>query len=379
MLLDFVQHIIKSSALMFANPACQPADYPDTTQSCTGNSCFVSSATVSAHLLILTSSSSSFSRADFSKWVAVRLLRLAAAPDCDVLHSQVSSVLRSLLHTLRARSPSIGCHLTGDLILLAQELSIVLHNHVATLAGSGLGSGACSQWPVTLECFSVPMHRAPSYLTPCPLTLPSPASLESLAAVTISILSDNLRGVVSGQGVDVAWETGCSFLAVGNVRLRRLSMLVLRRLVELQGFPEKQSHEFFAAYLHLLETTCKNASEGDPFRGELLSLTRCVFQPCDAVAYQTRFEAICLSRTFECVCTLGRTLSLQLAPEVTQSLCVLFHYLLSAAAVYEGAPSLREQRVAEVCKTLASTIGTEHQAQVKLSPRFNNISVTLQF
>lgn len=37
MLLDFVQHIIKSSALMFANPACQPADYPDTTQSCTGN------------------------------------------------------------------------------------------------------------------------------------------------------------------------------------------------------------------------------------------------------------------------------------------------------------------------------------------------------
>uniref|UniRef100_A0A3B4YPB7 Serine/threonine-protein kinase ATR-like N-HEAT region domain-containing protein n=1 Tax=Seriola lalandi dorsalis TaxID=1841481 RepID=A0A3B4YPB7_SERLL len=35
MLLDFVQHIVKSSSLMFANPACQPAEYPDTTQSCT--------------------------------------------------------------------------------------------------------------------------------------------------------------------------------------------------------------------------------------------------------------------------------------------------------------------------------------------------------
>uniref|UniRef100_A0A3Q2ZC15 Serine/threonine-protein kinase ATR-like N-HEAT region domain-containing protein n=1 Tax=Kryptolebias marmoratus TaxID=37003 RepID=A0A3Q2ZC15_KRYMA len=36
MLLDFVQHIVKSSSLMFANPACQPNEYPDTIQSCTG-------------------------------------------------------------------------------------------------------------------------------------------------------------------------------------------------------------------------------------------------------------------------------------------------------------------------------------------------------
>lgn len=302
------------------------------------------------------------------------MLRIAAAPDCDVIHSQVSAALRSLLHTLRARSPTIGCHLAGEFVLLAQELSIILHNHITTPAGSG---PTCSRWPVTLKCFSVPTHRAPSYLTACPLTLPSPASLESLAAVTIGVLGDSLRGVVSGQDVDVAWETACSFLALGNVRLRRLSMVVLRRLVELRDFPERQSYEFFTAYLHLLETTCKNASEDDPFRGELLHLTRCVFQPPDAVACQTPFEAIYLSRTFECVCTLGGTLSLKLGPEVTQSLCELFHYLLSAAAVYEGAPSLREQRVAEVCKTLASTVGTEHQAKVKRSPSFNHISVTL--
>lgn len=36
MLLDFVQHIIKSSSLMFSNPACQPVEYPDTTQNCIG-------------------------------------------------------------------------------------------------------------------------------------------------------------------------------------------------------------------------------------------------------------------------------------------------------------------------------------------------------
>lgn len=294
------------------------------------------------------------------------MLRVAAAPDCDVIHSRVSAVLRSLLHTLRARSPSIGCRLSDDLILLAQELSSVLHNHIATLTGGG--SSSSSQWPVTLECFSVPADRAPSYLTPCLLTLQSPAALESLAAVTIGVLGDNLRVVVSGQGVGVAWETACSFLAVGNVRLRRLSMVVLRRLVELRGFPERQSHEFFTAYLHLLETTSNNVSEDDPFQGELLNLTRCVFQSSSAATSRTHFEAVYLSRTFECVCTLGQALRLKLGPELTQSLCVLFHYLLSAAVVYESAPSLREQRVAEVCETLASTVGTEHQAQVILSP-----------
>lgn len=36
MLLDFVQHIVKSSSLMFANPACEPAEYPDATQNCAG-------------------------------------------------------------------------------------------------------------------------------------------------------------------------------------------------------------------------------------------------------------------------------------------------------------------------------------------------------
>ena len=38
MLLDFVQHIIKSSSLMFANPACRGPEYADTTQSCIGES-----------------------------------------------------------------------------------------------------------------------------------------------------------------------------------------------------------------------------------------------------------------------------------------------------------------------------------------------------
>ncbi|XP_056250377.1 serine/threonine-protein kinase ATR [Seriola aureovittata] len=338
MLLDFVQHIVKSSSLMFANPACQPAEYPDTTQSCT----------------------------NFSKWVAVRLLRVAAAPDCDIIHRRVYAVLCSLLHTLRVRAPFISSHLTQELIFLAQDLSNILYAHIATLAGRGHTLDTQNRWPVTLECFSLSRGCVSSYLTPSPLVLSSPAALESLTAVAIGVVTDALRGVLSRHDLSVAWETACSVLANGNIKLRKISMVMLRRLVELGGFPVMQGHEFFTAYLQLLEThsyTCTANTcldETQPYEGELLHLTRCVFQ--SSGASDTHFEPIYLSQMFECVCTLGGA-GVKLGTEVTESLCLLFSFLLSVAPVYETATMLRRQRVTAVCRTLARTVGTENQAE----------------
>ncbi|XP_047467138.1 serine/threonine-protein kinase ATR [Mugil cephalus] len=336
MLLDFVQHIVKSWSLMFANPSCLPADYPDTTQSCT----------------------------DFSKWVAVRLLRVAAAPGCDVIHGRVSAVLCSLLHTLRFRAPFIFRCLTQELLFLSQELSDVLYAHIATLAGHCLGVHTQNQWPITLKCFCVSPVCASSYLTPSPLVLSSPAALESLTAVTMGIIADSLRGVVSCHDLSVAWKMACSILANGNNRLRKISMGMLRKLVELRGFPEGQGHEFFTAYLQLLEThprtTTGDSTEKQPYEGELLSLTRCVFQsPC---ASHTHFEPIYVSQMFECVCALGGAGG-RLGAEVAESLCLLFSFSLSVAPVYESAALLRRQRVTEVCRTLTRTVGTENQAE----------------
>lgn len=372
MLLDFVQHIIKSSSLMFANPACQPAEYPDTTQSCTGMRSFSQNSHKKSIILSSLTSHVSSSFPDFSKWVAVRLLRVAAAPDCDVIHSRVSAALCSLLHTLRARAPFICSCLTQDFIFLAQELSNILYTHLAMLAGKGhpLGFHSQSQWPVTLECFSISPVCTSSYLTPCPLVLSSPAALESLTAVTIGVITDNLRGVVSRHHVSVAWEAACSFLANGNTRLRKISMVMLRRLVELGGFPERQGHEFFTAFLQLLEThsythTVHTAlDEKHPYEGELLHLTRCVFQTSGAS--HLRFEDVHLSQMFECVCSLGAA-GVKLGAEVAESLCLLFSYLLSVTIVYESAVLLRRQRVTEVCRMLACTAGTENQAEVRLS------------
>uniref|UniRef100_A0A3B4UCT7 Serine/threonine-protein kinase ATR n=1 Tax=Seriola dumerili TaxID=41447 RepID=A0A3B4UCT7_SERDU len=339
MLLDFVQHIVKSSSLMFANPACQPAEYPDTTQSCT----------------------------DFSKWVAVRLLRVAAAPDCDIIHGRVSAVLCSLLHTLRVRAPFISSHLTQELIFLAQDLSNILYAHIATFAGQGHTLDTQNRWPVTLECFSLSRGCVSPYLTASPLVLSSPAALESLTAVAIGVVTDALRGVLSRHDLSVAWETACSVLANGNIKLRKIAMVMLRRLVELGGFPVMQGHEFFTAYLQLLEThsyTCTANTcldETQPYEGELLHLTRCVFQ--SSGASDTHFEPIYLSQMFECVCTLGGA-GVKLGTEVTESLCLLFSFLLSVAPVYETATMLRRQRVTAVCRTLARTVGTENQKAI---------------
>ncbi|CAN9502464.1 unnamed protein product [Ophioblennius macclurei] len=344
MLLDFVQHIIKSSSLMFANPACQPEKYPAAIQSCT----------------------------DFVRWVVVRLLRVAAAPDCEVIHGRVSAVLCTLLHTLRVRAPFILSHLNQELICLAQDLNAILYAHITSLGGQGLAFGVDlqglafgvdlpSQWPVTLEYFNSSSECACSYLTPSPLVLSSPAALESLTAVVIGIITDSLRAVLSSHDLSITWETACSFLANGNTRLRKLSMVMLRKLVELRGFPEMQDHEFFAAFCHLLETHLHaDTDSNEIYDGELLNLTRCVFQ--SSFVSRSQFKPFHLSQMFECVCALGGA-GVQLGQEVTESLYLLFSFSLSVAPIYESTALLTRQRLTEVCRTLADTIGKEYQAE----------------
>lgn len=300
------------------------------------------------------------------------MLRVAAAPDCDAIHGRVSAVLCSLLHTLRARAPVIFCSLTEEILRLAQDLSDILFCHVSMLGGQTAGAQTNPLWPVTLKCFSISPDCASIYLTPSPLLLSSPAALETLVVVTLGVLTDALRGVVSRRDVGVAWETACSFLANGNTKLRKISMVMLRRMVELGGFPERRGQEFFTAYLQLLDMhfyihnadahTHKHIDE--PYERELLNLTRCVFQSRGDSNMQTLgFEPILLVQLLECVCTLGGA-GLRLGSEVTQSLCLLFSFLLSLAPGYESPASLRRLRVTEVCRTLTHTIGTGDQAEV---------------
>uniref|UniRef100_A0AAY5KRD1 Serine/threonine-protein kinase ATR n=1 Tax=Esox lucius TaxID=8010 RepID=A0AAY5KRD1_ESOLU len=332
MLLDFVQHIVKSSSLMFVNPACQLVHYTETQQSST----------------------------EFSRWVVGRLLRVAASPDCDVIHGRVSSVLCSLLHALRPRAPFTFSVVVNDLLQLAEDLSNLLytHTHSHTPGTHTHSTGAQILWPVTLQCFSVSLTP---HLTTSPLLLPSPAAMEALVAVTLNVLTDALRGLSSPREVGVAWEAGCLILAYGSVRLKKVAMLMIRRLVEIRGFKKRRSQEFFTAYLMLLDT---HTPEPEPYGGELLKLTQCVFGTAHTTApTHTHFERTHLAQLLERVCILAGA-GLTLGSEVSQTLSFVFSFLLCVPLGYESAPLLRRQRVTDVCRTLALSIGTEKQSEV---------------
>lgn len=285
------------------------------------------------------------------------MLRVGASPGCDVIHGRVSAVLCSLLHSLRVRVPFIFSCLVREFILMAQDLSNVLYAHIAALCGPDVHTQ--NQWPVKLERFLFSATRA-SYLTQTPLVLSSPAALESLTAVALGITTDSLRGVVSCRDLSAVWETACSVLANGNTRLRKISMAMLRKLVELRKFDETQSHNFFTAFFHVLETH-DFLDEKEPYEGELLKLTRCLFQ--SAYVSHSDFESVYLSQMFECVCALAGS-GVKFGSELTESLCVLFSFSLSVVPSYEGAALLRRQQVADVCRTLAHTVGTENQSEV---------------
>ena len=292
------------------------------------------------------------------------MLRVAASPDCDVIHPPVSAVLCSLLHTLRVRAPVLFGRVTDELLGLCQDLCDVLQD------------GA--RWPVTLQRFRVPgappaAQLAP-HLAPCPpLVLPSQAALESLVAVVMGVMTDALRGVVSQRALAVTWETACFVLAHGGCgpRLRPIAMAMLQRLVELAGVQERQGHELFGAYLQLLETHFHpdpGAAGPRAYGGELLGLTRAVFQPLGGSWQRApTLEPVHLAQLLDCVCALA-VAGLRLGSEVSQSLCVIFGFLLSVAPGYEGAALIRRQRVTEVCRRLVCTVGTESQAEVRSFP-----------
>ena len=169
-----------------------------------------------------------------------------------------------------------------------------------------------------------------------------------------------------GDGVLRAGPRGC-----GGAGLRPIAMAMLQRLVELGGFQERQGHELFAAYLQLLQTHFHPDPGGAgprAYGGELLGLTRAVFQPVGGSWQRApTLEPVHLAQLLDYVCALAGA-GLRLGSEVSQSLCVLFGFLLSVAPGYEGAALIRRQMVTDVCRKLVCTVGTESQAEVRSFP-----------
>uniref|UniRef100_A0A671M549 Serine/threonine-protein kinase ATR n=1 Tax=Sinocyclocheilus anshuiensis TaxID=1608454 RepID=A0A671M549_9TELE len=321
MLLDFVQHIIKSSSLMF---------------------------------LRLSASNSPFT--DFSKWIINRLLRIAACPECEDLHMKISSVICSLLHLLRAKGSVLFGLFSTELISLMQDL---VHMNLMVRPSP--------QWPVVVERFSVRSGDSAVYLTPTILNLSSYASAQALLETSLTVLTDILQGLFFPREVAIIWDCTCLMLSHGSPKLKAASMVLLTRIVTLGGFPEDHSQPFFSAYLHLLDSLPTfEESELSVFGKEFQKLSQCVFQPEEGT--HCRFERVHVNMLMERLekLVVGGALEQLKVMELKATLCEVFCFVLAFVPLgYECAVQIRKERVAAICKSLIKTIGTQGLQEVK--------------
>uniref|UniRef100_A0AAR2J3F0 Serine/threonine-protein kinase ATR n=1 Tax=Pygocentrus nattereri TaxID=42514 RepID=A0AAR2J3F0_PYGNA len=325
MLLDFVQHIIKSSSLMFINPACQSEQYKDVEN-------------------------------NFSKWILVRLLRIAAAPECASLHGKISSVICSLLQLFRAKGPVVFAVFGREFIGTVQDL-VRLQTQSAV---------SPQKWPVLVERFGVSPADAVVYLTPTTLQITSGASAQALLAAALTVLADMLQGMFFPREVGQIWDASCSVLCGGGPGLKALSMVLLTRIVTLGGLPEGHSQVFFAAYLSLLDSfSSYKESEVRTYSAEFQKLTRCVF--VSERGAHARFERVHLSMLMESLHRLvlsGAVEQIKLE-EIRTTLCEIFCFILEFVPLgYESAPLIRRERVTAVCKAMVNAIGIQRDQKV---------------
>ncbi|KAI4897685.1 hypothetical protein NFI96_015723 [Prochilodus magdalenae] len=327
MLLDFVQHIIKSSSLMFINPACQSEHFKEVENSCS----------------------------DFSKWIIIRLLRIAAAPECASLHEKISSVICSLLQLFRAKGPVTFGVYGREFIGMLQELL-----QLQTQSGA-----SPPKWPVMMERFSPGPADGTVYLTPTTLQINSRASAQALLAATLTVLTDILQGMFFPREVGQIWDASCSILCGSSPKLKAVSMMLLTRIVTLGGFPEGHSQVFFAAYLSLLDSfSSYEESEARIYSAEFQKLTRCVF--VSEKGAHARFERVHLSMLMESLYRLVLSEAVEQIKlvEMRTTLCEIFCFILEFVPLgYESAALIRRERVTAICKAMVNAIGAQRDQQ----------------
>ncbi|OCT80913.1 hypothetical protein XELAEV_18027725mg [Xenopus laevis] len=334
MLLDFIQHIMKSTPLMFlsANNGDQSAE---TNQNCVA----------------------------FSNWIISRLLRIGATPSCKALHRKIAEVIRSLLFLFKNKSSFLFGVFTKDLLHLFEDL---IYIHEQNMEKSVV-------WPVTISRFLSNASENQTYLRCTQFQLLNMQNIEPLESTLLMVLMDNehdISPVFFQRQNLLLWGIGCSLLDYGSTPLKIQALHFLRQLIKLGGPPEQGAYFFFIVFFGIL--TCikdMDLEEVSLYEMPLLKLVKVLF-PFESKSY-LNIEPVYLNMLLEKLAALfdgGILSNIQSAP-LKEALCYMVHYFLSIVPPgYESAKEVREAHVRCICRAFVDVLGLQSKQEYLVCP-----------